>query len=148
MSHWFFCAPLIVVLGCAMVPGCGRSVGGSDAVEVTGTVTYQSNPVEGANVIFQPAAGSSQTMGSQAVTDAKGRFTLSTHVGGGKFKPGIAPGQYVVSITKLDTAGISNTLAAPKDLLPKTYGNPKTSGLTAEVALGRENNFEFVLRDN
>ena len=128
--------------------GCGPSTSGPNTVEVTGTVTYQGAPVEGANVIFQPATGSDQTMGSQAVTDSQGRFKLSTHVGGGKFKSGIAPGKYAVTINKLDTASISNTLAPPKDLLPKNYGNPKTSGLSADVSFEQENDFKFALSDN
>jgi hypothetical protein len=88
---------------------------------------------------------SGQTLASQSVTDAQGRFELSTHVGAGKFKPGIVPGKYSVAIAKLDTASIATTLAPPKNLLPKKYADPKTSGLVAEVVEGRENDFEFPL---
>jgi hypothetical protein len=70
---------------------------------------------------------------------------MNTHVGGGKFEPGIEPGRYAVAITKLDTSAIASTLAPPKDLLPKKYGDPKKSGLTADVEAGRENVFEFAL---
>jgi hypothetical protein len=70
---------------------------------------------------------------------------MSTHSGGGKFVPGIAPGRYAVAITKLDTAAVSSTLAPPKDLLPKKYGNPQTSRLTADVTEGGENDFQFAL---
>jgi hypothetical protein len=104
--------------------------------------------VEGANVIFQPIEGSASTLASQSVTDASGRFELSTHVGAGKFKPGIVPGTYSVVITKLDTAGISTTLAPPKNVLPKKYANANTSGLTANVTAGQENDFDFALTDN
>jgi hypothetical protein len=72
---------------------------------------------------------------------------LSTHVGGGKFEPGVIPGRFAVAVTRLDTGSISTTLAPPTNLLPKKYGNPKTSGLTAKVAPGQENHFEFALTD-
>jgi hypothetical protein len=107
-------------------------------------VTFDGQPVEGANVIFAPADGK-QTLASQAVTDIEGRFEMSTHSGGGKFVPGIAPGRYGVAVTKLDTAAVSTTLAPPKELLPKKYGNPQTSGLSADVTAGSENDFEFTL---
>jgi hypothetical protein len=138
-----------VVLSLALFPaalvGCDGSVAGPATVAVTGTVTNGGAPLEGANVIFHPVVESGQTLASQAVTDARGRFELSTHVGAGKFKPGIVPGKYSVAITKLDAASIATTLAPPKNVLPKKYADPKTSGLVAEVVEGRENDFEFPL---
>jgi len=124
--------------------GCGNTPEGPNTVPVSGTVTYQGQPLDGANVVFYPTDGST-TLASQAVTDASGRFELTTHIGVGKFKPGIVPGKYAVAITKLDTAGISSTLTAPKDLLPKKYGDPKTSGLAAEVDAQQENDVTFAL---
>jgi hypothetical protein len=112
---------------------------------VTGTVTFNGNPVEGANVIFNPSTGSGQTLASQAVTGADGRFELKTHIGAGEFKIGIVPGQYDVTISKLDTSGISSTLGPPKDLLPRIYRDPSTSGLKADVSADRENDFPFSL---
>jgi hypothetical protein len=126
--------------------GCNRAPEGPDTIAVSGTVTYQGRPVEGANVIFHPTDGST-ALASQAVTDANGRYELATHVGVGKFKPGIEPGKYAVALTKLDTAGISTTLAPPKNLLPQKYANQSTSGLTADVARAQENTFDFALSD-
>jgi hypothetical protein len=110
-------------------------------------VTYQGEPIEGANVIFQPLE-SNQALASHSVTDHAGRFEMTTHVGGGEFEPGIVPGRYAVAVTKLDTAAVATTLAPPKDMLPKKYGSATSSGLTAEVARGRENDFEFALTSN
>jgi hypothetical protein len=135
---------LSLALFSAAYAGCDGSEAGPATVAVTGTVTNGGTPLEGANVIFHPVE-SGQTLASQAVTDAQGRFELSTHVGAGKFKPGIVPGRYAVAITKLDTASIATTLAPPKNLLPKKYADPKTSGLVAEVVEGQENDFEFAL---
>jgi hypothetical protein len=115
-----------------------------NVVPAGGLVTFEGRAVEGANVIFSPVDGD-QTLSSQSVTGPDGRFEMSTHSGGGKFVPGIAPGRYAVAITKLDTAAVSSTLAPPKDLLPKKYGNPQTSRLTADVTEGGENDFQFAL---
>ena len=125
--------------------GCNRDAGGPAVVEVSGTVTQNGNAVEGANVVFYPEGGGTQSLASQAVTDANGRCALSTHVGGGKFKLGIVPGKYGVAITKVDTASIKSTLAPPPNLLPKKYATPKTSGLHVDVAAGKPNDFPFAL---
>jgi hypothetical protein len=146
MSHRAYRVTLTAVL-CIVLRGCHGGAVGPETVEVTGEVTFMGEPLEGANVIFHPEDGSDQTVASQAVTDASGRFELSTHVGAGKFEPGVVPGQYAVAVTKLDTSSISTTLAPPKNLLPKKYGNPKASGLTAKVAPGLENHFELALTD-
>ena len=112
-------------------------------------MTLAGNPVEGANVVFNPAIGSDDgRLASQATTDASGRFELTTHVGGGKFKPGIVPGKYAVSITKLDTAAIKNTFAPPKNLLSQRYADPKTSQLSADVKADAANDFPFELKAN
>ena len=139
---------LSFLLCLTLFAGCSRSPKGPETVEVTGTVTFDGTPIEGANVIFHPVENGDQSLSSQSITDKEGRFELSTFVGGSKFKPGIAPGRYAVAVTKLDTASVSTTLAPPKNLLPRKYANPKTSGQTADVALGRENNFEFALNRN
>jgi hypothetical protein len=128
--------------------GCGGASTGPELVPVSGVVTYNGAAIRGANVIFHPAEVASGTLAGQAVTDEEGRFEMRTHAGGGKFRPGLAPGKYQIAITKLDKAAIATTLAPPKDLLPRKYGNPKTSGLTADVDQGRENEFEFALSGN
>ena len=59
------------VFGCFVVLGCG--VSHPDTHEVTGEVTYNGQPVDGANVVFTldgPLAS--------GVTDAAGKFTLRT----------------------------------------------------------------------
>ncbi|HEX3599245.1 MAG TPA: DUF6795 domain-containing protein, partial [Lacipirellulaceae bacterium] len=106
-SNWLV---MLVALICLAPGGCGRSATAPGTVKAGGTVTLGGKPVAGANVIFYPASSDVAAVASQAMTDDSGRFQLSTHVGGGTFKSGIAPGKYAVAITKLDTAGISNTL--------------------------------------
>jgi hypothetical protein len=130
-----------------VVTGCGGTKGGPATVEVTGTVTLNGSAVDGATVLFSPEIGSSDgRLASQGSTDSAGRFKLSTHVGGGKFKSGIVPGKYVVAISKLDTAAAKNTFTPPKNLLPPKYADAKTSLLKADVAAGQPNDFQFPLK--
>jgi hypothetical protein len=114
---------------------------------VTGTVTLGGNPVEGANVVFHPLEDAA-ALASQGSTNAEGRFVMTTHVGGGKFEPGIAAGTYAVTITKLDTAAIANTAAPPQNLLPPKYASPTSTALKAIVVAGKENDFPFALTAN
>jgi hypothetical protein len=127
--------------------GCRGTKGGPATVEVAGTVTLNGAAVDGANVLFSPDVGSSDgRLASQATTDAQGKFKLSTHIGAGKFKSGIVPGKYAVTIVKLDTANAKNTFTRPPNLLPPRYADPKSSKLTADVAAGQPNDFQFPLK--
>jgi hypothetical protein len=116
---------------------------------VTGTVTLNGGPVESASVLFTPAVGSTDNrLASQAITDSQGRFQLSTHIGGGKFKSGIVPGKYSVAITKPDPAAPKNAYTAPKNLLPPKYADPVSSQLKAEIIAGQPNDFPFPLKSD
>ena len=98
-------------------------------------------------MLFSPEIGSGDgRLASQATTDADGRFKLSTHIGGGKFKSGIVPGKYTVASHGLDTAIAKDAFSKPKNLLPPKYADPKSSKLTAEVAAGQPNDFQFPLK--
>ena len=147
MLHRIDARALVALLLAALVAGCDSSPAGPETVAATGTVSFRGSPVESANVIFQPLDQGNSAPASQAVTDGNGRFELTTHVGVGKFKPGIVPGKYAVTITKLDTASISTTLAPPKHLLPQKYANSNTSGLTADVPAADSSEFNFSLSE-
>jgi hypothetical protein len=147
-SQSLFCRRLLLgAVWMVIAAGCAGSEGPS-TVDVTGTVTYNGSPLEGANVLFQPVDDSANALASQALTDAAGRFELATHVGGGKFRLGVPAGKYLVAITKLDTAAISTTHAPPQNVLPKKFSSPTTSALTANVVAGNENDFSFNLTEN
>jgi hypothetical protein len=140
------CAATAALCVIALV-GCSGTKSGPATVEVTGIVTLNGASVDGASVLFTPEIGSSDgRLASQGMTDNEGRFKLSTHVGGGKFKSGIVPGNYLVAITKLDTAAAKNTFSPPKNLLPPKYADPKSSQLKADVAAGQTNEFQFPLK--
>ncbi|MCI0334518.1 MAG: carboxypeptidase-like regulatory domain-containing protein [Planctomycetes bacterium] len=140
--------PAVLAVCIALLSGCNVTSQGTDTVEVTGTVMRDGSAVEAANVVFHPVDGGEHAIASQAVTDARGQFRLATHAGGGKFKPGVVPGKYAVAISKLDTAAITSTFAPPKNLLPKRYGDASSSGITVEVAAGKENDVRFTLDVN
>lgn len=131
-----------------LVGGCGPARPKTAAVK--GTVTYKSEPVEGAAVMFQregarPATGQ---------TGDDGTFTLTT------FDPndGAVPGDYTVTITKVESIAMTtdgdagreppkSSSGPPKSLIPQKYADPKTSGLQETVASPGPNEFEFELVD-
>lgn len=131
--------------------GCG-SESGPPTVPATGVVTYEGNPVEGAMVVFAPEnSGSESVLAAQAETDATGAFVMQTYVGTGSggseqdsFKSGLVPGDYLVSITKLEV--VQDMRRRPKHLLPEKYSVPKSSGLSAKVEEAGENRFVFELK--
>ena len=148
-----------------MLSGCGGSGGSLDTVPISGIVTLDGTPVEGANVVFAPTSG----VGSAAsgVTDRSGRYQLTTR----DPSDGALPGSYLVMISK-STVGQSAASDAVKpgmsseeatkaameahmaggqteaefvDELPVRYKNPSTSGFKADVAKGGQTEYDFPL---
>ena len=125
----------------ATASGCGSS--GPATINVTGKILQSGEPVDGAIVVFTPVDSDGAKVAAQGETDAKGEFSLSTYLGGEDYKPGIASGQYDVSVTKLEV--VQDMRRQPKHLLPKKFSQPKTSGLSATVSEGGNTHFEFDL---
>lgn len=117
--------------------GCG----GSDRPpmeKVSGTVTLDDQPIEGASVMFMPVDGGKPAYG---VTDAAGRFRLTTYDDG----DGALVGDHRVTITKKEVSGVIVTEdglsggIAPegiqeKWIIPERYSNPDASGLEQTVS--------------
>ena len=79
--------------------GCNDSKGPKvSTYPVTGTVTYEGKPVEGASVVFMSKHPDGPT--ATGDTDAEGRFSLTTYVGPKQILKGAVPDEYRVSITK------------------------------------------------
>jgi hypothetical protein len=108
---------------------------------VTGTVTYQGKPVEGANVQFIP---SGEGMPGNGVTDASGKFTLAT-----AGKPGAPAGDYKVTVVKVSGGSGGSGPPSPEDMkkmgtsgmksqsfLPGVYGSVQSTTLKATVKAG------------
>jgi hypothetical protein len=145
-------ALLLLVVG---VCGCGNDATRQATVPVTGVVTYNGEPVEGAAVVFGAASG--QDRPATGTTDASGRFSLTTYEQG----DGAIAGRFTVAISKTETvggmtedeehaaieAGQQVKPAETVDRLPEKYKDGIGSGLTAEVEAGRENHFDFELTD-
>lgn len=119
---------------CVGAIGCGRS-GQFPTAKVTGTVTVNGKPVEGAILTFYPEAGKTAKAeagkAAMGITDAQGKFELSTYRQG----DGAVVGKHRVSIVgKEGRAEMGN--AATKFTIPTKYHFPHTSGLNQEIKSG------------
>jgi len=147
------------LLGLAVMLGCGGEPDKIKVVSVTGTVTFDGQPLGDAIVTFLPQTA--QGVAAAATTDASGRYTLQT---AGVRKPGAAPGEYKVTIMKTEVKQLrteaealaqvnaQNPMAMPpptteaKHLLPEKYRLPAKSGFAATVRESEKNSFDFELK--
>jgi hypothetical protein len=129
-----------------LVVGCGRA-GTEPTGKVTGTVTYQGKPAEGAAVTFYPEQGRP----ASGVTDAEGRFTVSTFASG----DGAVLGKHTVTIGEAaskesppmpGTPGAEN-YRPPAPRFPAKYADRSTTPFTATVEKGKKNEFTFDMTD-
>lgn len=164
MTSNYFVSWTLVFAFIVSAVGCSQEEG-ERRFPVSGTVTQKGKPIEGAIVAFTPEADGRPASG---VTDASGKYILTTLVSG----DGAVPGKYKVTIAKYDkklapaapkTPGkatdpydITNeypadynemqaseiAAAISKNLLPAKFANPNASGLQAVVA-EQENTFDF-----
>jgi hypothetical protein len=128
-------------LGCVWCLGCGGGDGAATA-PVSGVVTYRGKPLADVNVVFMSRGGAPAT----GVTNSEGRFELTT-----LDQTGAVPGAHQVTITPnqgaIDMPLPGQPPAKPKSAVPAKYGRAESSGLTAEVKAGEENQFTFELTD-
>lgn len=150
-----------IVLGMSL-HGCG---GGSEVPKdrvptfpVTGVVTLDDKPLDGATVTFHAPASSpdGKTIPSAiGTTDSSGRFKLMT------WQPndGAAAANYTISVSKYEAAPATGSTGgeyvppdpkvkpvAPKALVPAKYLNHQKSGLMAEVKSSGKNEFKLELK--
>jgi len=139
--------------------GCGK---GGPAVEmVEGIVNLDGQPVGDASVFFSPAPGSAG-LPAAGKTGSDGRFKLTTirsKQGGG----GAVAGDYVVTVSKIqdDSPPLPSSTDDPnygkfppapgpndkpkiKYLVPREYGDAKTSPLKASVGKGSNSGTGFT----
>jgi hypothetical protein len=126
--------PLVGILLVAIslsLAGCD----GDGTVPVTGTVTLDGAPLEGAAVLLEPSQGGTP---ASATTDTSGSFSLNT-----------VPGPYKVGISKTNVtmgegAEVHEDAGGEVDdvdteyVTPLNYASPMTSGLTVDVAAGMD----------
>ena len=133
---------LSAAVGICVLAGCGPK--GPETIRVTGFVTLDGQPVEGATVAFFPEGGERPARG---VTDASGNFALMTFTAG----DGALLGNHRVTVLKTEVIAAPRAKGAEehpdtptdggaaenvKHLLPIQYSSPSTSPLTAEVKRG------------
>jgi hypothetical protein len=134
---------LLIAVGLICCAGCGTS----DFVPVSGVVTLDGKPVEGASVIFHRLEGEGQS--AFAGTDASGAFVLKT-----EDLPGAWIGNYEVAVRKVRTEGfpaivegfdvvdgLSGLITDQTNMkeiwdVPQHYGSFETSGLKIEITQG------------
>lgn len=120
----------------ALAVGCG----GGDVPklgQVTGIVTFDGKPLEGATVTFEPAAGGATT--SIGKTDAAGAYELFYT----KDAKGATIGDHTVRITSYGSIGEGCDRKIVPEKVPARYN--VRSELTAKVARG-SNTFPFDLK--
>jgi len=139
---------LLVAFFTALVLTTGCGDGKLATIVVTGTVTYDGSPLDGASITFSPKGDGHAAFG---VTDTNGRYTLQTILGSPD--AGTTPGDYAVQIEKFEVLPplSEEELArgvqppSPKRLIPERYADYATSGLAATVKKGEKNEFNFDL---
>jgi len=115
--------------------GCNSAKPIAGSVPVSGTVTFNGQPLEQGEVWFAPESGGK---GQPATGQIKnGKFTMVTTAS----SPAVVAGKYKVSIIsnkpftppKLGTPPNPNAKFEPESLIPKKYNDIKTSGLEVDV---------------
>jgi hypothetical protein len=125
-----------------LVAGCND---GPALYPVTGSVSLDGKPVDGASVTFISSDGQPVF----ATTDSSGNYAMLTNG-----KPGVPVGEYKVTVSKVASSpAISmNTpedmkkmqaagpMPKPMSLVPERYASPDKSGLTATVTKDKSKN--------
>lgn len=121
----------------SVLSGCGDNGG---RVSVTGSVTFNGNPLEEGSVVF---SGPSGAAGVGKIVN--GSFTLSESGD----QPGVQPGSYTVLIQswfeELGSVMPNGSFSPGKPRIPLKYMDVKKSGLVADVKKGQSNQFTFEL---
>ena len=129
---------VLVAAVLSFVAGCGsglRPIAGS--VGVSGTVTFNGQPLEQGMVRFAPESGGKAQPATGQIKN--GKFTMLTTAS----SPGVVVGKYKVSIIsnkpftppplKPGTPPDPKAKFEPESLIPTKYNDIKTSGLEADV---------------
>ena len=140
-----------------VLTGCSNKLA---TVMVTGTITYEGEPLADASISFSPVT-EGQGHPAYGTTDSSGKYVLQTILGA--VGAGTTPGEYMVTITKLekpkpaqevrtDSSGrpiaTASSMGPPprlKSLIPDRYSSVDTSELTATVEQKRNNVINFAL---
>src|SRR5262249_45836482 len=137
----------------ALVAAVGCSGGGGQFATVSGVVTQNNAPVDGAKVTFYSTVQAEGQQGGvcSVLTDSSGKYLISA-VGN---NPGLPPGMYKVTIVKLDQkgnlppdfdAGQMEASGMATNKLPKDYENLNTTKLSVTLEAGKNEHKDFDLK--
>lgn len=130
-SVWGFC----LIVGLMLLAGCGD--GEPSRIPVTGTVTFDGEPVtEGTVTFFSRSTG----VADGAPLNSEGRF---------EFADGLPAGEYVVSVAPPPPEEVAGapSAAPPKEYpdIPQKYRSDVTTDLKATVEEGSSEPLRFEL---
>lgn len=130
--------------------GCSTNSGVPPIYPVTGTVTFESQPVEGAEVVFTPLPGAETAdlaHGGQGETDADGKFSVvSTFDQGKTTQKGLTAGKYKVTVIKLQRPpGPPSLDQPPKNVLPAKFAAVESTPLSATIKADGPNEVDLSL---
>ncbi len=149
--RWFVRAAGFAVLAVAL--GCSRG-GSGNLATVSGVVTQNGVPVNGAKVTFHSTVeeGGKGGHSYSAITDSNGKYLLASV---GK-DHGIPPGLYKVTITKLDLKAVNlppdfdqgqmEASGMAPNVLSMDYENVRTTKLSVTLEPGKNENKDFDLK--
>ncbi len=72
----------------------------ADSVKVAGTLTLDGKPLDIVAIRFRPTTKDTWH-GASGISDSEGKYELFTDIGNGKTRPGVIPGTYIVSISRM-----------------------------------------------
>lgn len=130
-----FLVLLLALPAVGLLAGCGRS-GGPALAPAEGIVTLDGSPLTDGYVFVTPKAGRM----ARGTIGADGRFVLGTF----SDSDGVQVGEHPVTVLPPPTA--EGSAPSPSALrLPPLYANAQTSGLTAQIAPGEQNELRLEL---
>ena len=124
----------------ALAVGCGEGKDPNGRQALSGTVTFQGKPLDGASIKFLAAEKNGLSAGA-LIRDGKYQIPRDQ---------GLVPGTYRVLISALEPTptptGAPGSDPAPpaKELLPPEYNVATT--LTVEVKADQDNKFDFTIK--
>jgi len=118
---------------CGLLAGCGETT--APVYRVTGTVTFNDQPLTTGSVVFVPKGGGPTAQGT---IGADGKYSLTTFNDG----DGAVPGMHSVMVSAVKDNGPE---AAATALIPDKFASEQ-SGLTGEVKEQAENVIDLALK--
>ncbi len=136
----------ILLLFLVGLAGCGSSTDANQlpVFPVKGQLAFHGKPASGAYVVLHPkAAVGSKVIPPRGQVREDGTFSLSTY----SADDGAPAGEYKVTVELHSIVKQANgDFSRGPNLVPKQYGNPKTSPLTVQIAEGENTLQPIVLK--